>query len=71
MSLTLTTLNEPSVQALDDFFGLIELSPFKSELRNLLLYYLTHEANELPDNYGTFIEDMKFFFDCLDRVELA
>ena len=62
-------LSEKSISALDDFVGLVTIPKFKRQLRSLLLYYLSEEHEELPPNYGHFIEDMKFMFDFLDVVE--
>lgn len=58
-----------SISAFDDFLGLVEIPKFKRQLRSLLLYYLKEEHEELPPDYGHFIEDMKFMFDFLDVVE--
>ncbi|WP_436515223.1 hypothetical protein [Ekhidna sp. To15] len=65
----MTTLTPACIERLDDLFGLIHVSEFKSNLRNLLLYYLIHEAEELPEGYGHFIEDMQFVLNCLDEIE--
>lgn len=65
----MTTLTPTSVEHLDDFFGFIHVQDFKANLRNLLLYYLMNEAEELPEGYGHFIEDMQFFLDCLDVID--
>jgi len=63
------TATSTAVTALDDFLGLVEIPSFKRKLRNLLLYYLIHESEELPSDAGSFIEDMKFLFDFLDVAE--
>ncbi len=60
------SLTPKTIEALDDFLGQIEVTSFKRQLRSLLLYYLTHEAEELPPDAGHFIEDLKYFFDFLD-----
>ncbi len=65
----MTTITPTCIQALDDFFGLIQVGEFKAKLRNLLLFYLIHEGEELPDGYNLFIEDMKFLLDCLDTID--
>ena len=62
-------LSEKSISALHDFVGLVTIPKFKRQLRNLLLYYLSEESEELAPDYGHFIEDMKFMFDFLDVVE--
>ena len=62
-------LTPKSISALDDFVGLVMIPKFKRQLRNLLLYYLSEEYEELAPDYGYFIEDMKFLFDLLDVIE--
>ena len=61
-----TNLTAKSIAAFDDFAGLVDIRKFNRQLRNLLLYYLSEECEELPYDYGKFIEDMKFLFDFLD-----
>ncbi|MEM7296914.1 MAG: hypothetical protein AAF391_01460, partial [Bacteroidota bacterium] len=65
----IVNLTPKSISAFNDFVGLIKIPTFKRQLRSLLLYYLSEEHEELPSNYGYFIEDMKFLFDFLDVVE--
>ncbi len=62
-------LTEKSISAFGDFVGLVTIHKFKRQIRSLLLYYLSEEFEELPPDYGRFIEDMKFLFDFLDVVE--
>ena len=59
-------LTPKSIEALDDFLGLIEVTKFK---RNLLLYNLVSEHEEPTSDFGHFIEDMKFMLDFLDVIE--
>ena len=63
------TLTPTGIERLDDFFGFIQIRDFKANLRNLLLYYLINETEELPEGYGHFIEEMQSLLDCLDVIE--
>lgn len=62
-------ISKKSILAFSDFLGLVSIPKFKRQLRNLLLYYLAEEHDELPADFGDFIEDMKFMFDFLDVIE--
>lgn len=61
-------LTPTSIAALDDFVGLVDVTPFKRRLRKLLLYYLSEEAEELAPGDGRFVEDMGFLMELLDVV---
>jgi len=58
-----------SISAFADFLGQVEITSFRRRLRNLLLYYLIAEWEELARRDERFIEDMAFFFDFLDVIE--
>ncbi|MEM6737492.1 MAG: hypothetical protein AAF620_15635, partial [Bacteroidota bacterium] len=62
-------LNIKSIEALDDFLDIIEITRFRKDMRNLLMNYLIHEFEELGPEFGHFLEDMKFFLNFLDVVE--
>ena len=57
-----------SIAALDDFAGQVHIPTFNRKLRNLLLYYLINEHEELPPTAGEFIQDMQFLMEMLDVV---
>ncbi|MDW3194302.1 MAG: hypothetical protein R8G66_18145 [Cytophagales bacterium] len=62
-------INSKSIEAFDDFIGLIDIQRVQKNLRNLLLYYLKNEFEELHPEYGLFIEDMEFLLNPLDKIE--
>ena len=64
-----TTISSKSIAALDDFAGQVKIPAFRRQLRNLLLYYLIHEHEELPPTAGEFLQDMQFLLEMLDVME--
>ena len=62
-------INSKSIEAFDDFIGLVNIQRVQKNLRNLLLYYLKNEFEELHPDYGLFIEDMEFLLNLLDKIE--
>ncbi len=62
-------INSKSIEAFDDFIGLVDIQRVQKNLRNLLLYYLKNEFEELHPDYGLFIEDMEFLLNLLDKIE--
>ena len=61
-------ISSKSILALDDFAGQVKIPVFNRNLRNLLLYYLINEHDELPPTAGEFIQDMQFLLEMLDVV---
>ena len=61
-------ISSKSIVALDDFAGQVNIPTFNRKLRNLLLYYLINEHDELPPTAGEFIQDMQFLLEMLDVV---
>ena len=61
-------ISSKSIVALDDFAGQVHIPTFNRKLRNLLLYYLINEHDELPPTSGEFIQDMQFLLEMLDVV---
>ena len=64
-----TNITSKSIAALDDFAGQVKIPAFRRQLRNLLLYYLIHEHEELPPTAGEFLQDMQFLLEMLDVME--
>jgi len=58
-----------AISALEDFLSLVDVPEFSKGLRDLLLHFLIHEHEELPSDFGHFIEDIQFLFAFLDRLE--
>ncbi|WP_436517624.1 hypothetical protein [Ekhidna sp. To15] len=62
-------LTPEMIQAFDDFLDLVDVHAFRKNLREIFFYYLIHEYEELPSDFGRFTEDMGFLFGLLERVE--
>ena len=63
-------LTHKSIDALDDLSGAIDLSRFKRNLRNLLLQHLINEKEDSNPDVYDLAEDMKYFFNFLDILEV-
>jgi len=62
-------LTQKSIDALDDLSGLIDISKFKRNLRNLLLQHMINEKEETNPEFTDFTEEIKYFFNFLDILE--
>lgn len=61
-------LTPEMIQAFDDFLDLVDVNIFRKNLREVFFYYIIHEYEELPPDFGDFVEDMGFLFALLERL---
>ena len=69
MKICTVSLTPKAIEAFDDFIGLIDVPTFRRNLRNVFLTYLANECDEPNESMERLIEDMRFAFDLLDRLE--
>lgn len=65
-SIRTVRLSRQMIKDCDDFLTFIDTRRFQRGLRNLMMYHLIHEKDDLPEY--EFLEDLQFTFDFLDRI---
>lgn len=62
-------VNAPIIYQLEFFLDFVHPRRLKSDLINILLQYLVHQADELPENFKETAENFSLLFGWLDFVE--